>query len=451
MADNITYKDANAISRVIRATEDTAAYTPHSIVATLEGDVPTPVSAASPMPLRFEPSSLSAFGTLETAELTPVIQGDFNNGVNVQLGVATTANSGSADAGGYGTAPNGRLRLQSGTNAAGSASFISRIPARYRAGQGMVARFTGVFTDGVVNSTQIVGVGNAHDGYFFGFNGASFGILHRNSASGSTVNTWTAKASWNVTPDAAITPTFGNVFMVKYPYLGYGDILFFAEDSKSGRMILVHIIRYANTTADLQLSNPNLSFYAQTINSGATTNQILYCGSYAVFVSGERSFAGNPKWAFDNNKSAVSAETSIFGLRNATSYNGGINRSLIRLNSLSCASASNAGVFVLRLRIGAALGGSPSYAAINGTAADNGATITAGNSIASTDTAATTATGGTLIYNITLANGVNSGDSVVIDLVPFNIFVAPGETLTVSGFSTISATVAAALNWTEDI
>jgi hypothetical protein len=39
----------------------------------------------------------------------------------------------------------------------------------------------------------------------------------------------------------------------------------------------------------------------------------------------------------------------------------------------------------------------------------------------------------------------------VIDLTPFNLFVAPGEVLTVSGFSTVSATIAAALNWTEDI
>lgn len=412
-----------------------------------------------PKPIvQFDLSNQSAFGTLETSELTAIIQGDFNNGINSQLGATTLLNSATADAGGYGTAPFGRLRLQSGTNAAGSAVYSSRIPARYRAGQGMMARFTGVFTAGVADSAQIVGVGNASDGYFFGFHGTVFGILYRNNVSGTVVDTWIAQADWNGdrldgtgASGMTINPTFGNVFMVKYPYLGYGDILFFVEDSASGRFVLVHVIKYANTTATLQLGNPNLSFYAQTVNTGATTNQILYSGSYAVFVSGERSFAGNPKWAFDNNKSGVTAETSIFGLRNATTYNGGTNRSLIRLNSLSCGSASNSGVFVLRLRTGATLGGSPSYTAINGTTANAGVTITAGNSVASVDTAATTATGGTLIYNITLANGSNGGDSAVIDLTPFNLFVAPGETLTVSGFSTVSANVAVALNWTEDI
>ena len=407
---------------------------------------------------QFDLSNTSAFGTLETAELTPVVQGDFTTGINVQLGAVTVANSATADAGGAGIAPFGRLRLQSGTNAAGSAIFKSRAPARYRAGEGMVARFTAAFTVGVAQSTQIAGAGNASNGYFFGFNGTAFGILHRNNATGAVVNTWISQTDWNCdkldglgASGMVINPTFGNVFMVKYPYLGYGDILFFVEDSDTGRFVLVHVIKYANTTALLQLGNPNLSFYVQSVNAGAVTNQIVYSGSYAIFVSGERSFVGNPKWAADNNKSAITAETSILGIRNATTYNGGENNGMIRLQSLAVGAASNSGVIVIRLRIGATLGGSPAYAAVKGTTANSGVTITAGDSVASVDTAATTATGGNMIYNITLANGANGGDSTVIDLTPFNLFVAPGEVLTVSGFSTVAAVIAVALNWAEDI
>lgn len=406
----------------------------------------------------FDPSNQSAFGTLETAELTPVIQGDFINGINTQLGTTTTANSATVDAGGYGSAPNGRLRLQSGTNAAGSAIFRSREAARYRAGQGMVARFTAAFTAGVASSTQIVGVGDAEDGYFFGYNGTAFGILYRNSSSGSTDNTWIAQTAWNGdkldgtgASGMTLNATFGNVYMIKYPYLGYGPVQFFVVDSNSGRMVAVHTIKYPNTTASTQSANPNFSFYAQSLNAGATTNQIVYSGSYAIFLSGQRSFVSTPRWATDNNKSAVTAETSIFGLRNATTYNGHENHALIRLNSIACGASSNSGVIVIRLRVGATLGGSPSYATINGTTGNSGVTITAGNSVASVDTAATTSTGGTLIYNLTLANGANGGDSIMIDLTPFNLFVAPGETLTVGGFSTASAAIAVALNWTEDI
>lgn len=138
--------------------------------------------------IQFDPSNMSAFGTLLVSDMTPSVQLDFvYNYVNTQTGVATTANSATVDGNG------GRLRLQSGTNAAGSAIFNSRRIAKYRPGEGMLARFTAVFTTGVASSTQIAGVGNTVDGYFFGYNGATFGILHRNNSS----DTWIAQSAWN--------------------------------------------------------------------------------------------------------------------------------------------------------------------------------------------------------------------------------------------------------------
>lgn len=397
--------------------------------------------------VQFDPSNMSAFGTLEAVALTPVVQIDFVHGINSQIGAVTTANSATGDT------SSARLRLQSGTNSAGSAVYASRRSAKYRPGQGMTARFTAAFTTGVADSTQIVGAGNSLNGYFFGYNGASFGICHRNAGS----DVWTPQASWN--GDKAdgsgasaftLTKTYGNVYMVKYPYLGYGDIGFYVLDSVSARWLLVHTIRYANTTATVQLSNPNLFFYAQSVNTGATTNQIVYVGSVGIFLSGERSFIGSPKWATDNYKTGITAETALFSLRVATTYNTVTNRSLVRLQSLSIASdagKNTVAVGVFRLRIGATLGGVPAYAAINGATADNGVTITSGNSICSVDVAATTATAGTLLYNMS----VSAPGAGIIDLTPFNLFIAPTEILTVSGFSTSSATMAAALNWAEDI
>ena len=389
---------------------------------------------------------MSAFGTLETAELTPVVQIDFVHGINSQIGAVTTANSATGDTNA------GRLRLQSGTNAAGSAIYASRRAAKYRPGQGITARFTAAFTAGVADSKQIVGMGNADNGYFFGFDGTAFGICHRIAGS----DTWVAQANWNGdkadgTGASAFNwnKTYGNVCMIKYPFLGYGDIGFYVEDSVSSRWILVHTIRYANTTATIQLTNPNLFFYAQSVNSGATTNQIVYVASVGVFLSGMREFIGSPKWAYDNYKAGVTAETVLFSIRNATTYNGITNRSLIRLHSISAGAMANAAltVCIVRFRIGATVGGSPSWATINGTTADSGVTITSGNSVASVDVAGTTATAGTLFYNLTIAT---PGDHAV-DLTPFGLFVAPGEILTVSGFGSASSTIAAALNWSEDI
>ena len=395
------------------------------------------------------PAFTSPFGDLIAQPLTPLIQMDFVYGINTQIGATTVLNSATADTNA------GRLRLQSGTNTAGSAVFTSRRPAKYRAGQGVVARFTTVFTAGAASSTQIVGAGNSNDGYFFGFNGATFGILHRNGGS----DTWVAQTAWNGDKcDGTGSSSFnwdktkGTVCMVKYPYLGYGNITFWVEDPLTSQMILCHTIRYNNSSASVQISNPNLSFYAQSINSGNNTNLIVYVGSVGFFLCGERAFIGNPQWATDNSKTpAATTETCIINLKNATTYNGVTNRSLIRLNAISLTAASaakSAAACFLRFRIGATIGGSPSYTARSGTTADGGVTITSGNSVASFDTAGTTASGGTYLFNVA---SPDSG-SALIDLTPFNLFISPAEIMTVSAFNTAaSQLVGVALNWTEDI
>lgn len=389
--------------------------------------------------------ALSPFGDLITAPITPLVQMDFEYGINTQTGVSTVANAGTVDTN------SGRLRLQTGTNTAGSAIFRSKRPARYRAGQGVIARFTAIFTTGVASSTQTIGVGSSADGYFFGYNGTNFGILHRNNGS----NTWTAQTSWNgdkCNGTGASTfnwnTTYGNVCQIKYPFLGYGNITFWVLNQATSRWILCHTIKYTNTTNTIQLANPALYFYTQVINSGNNTNLTAYVGSLGIFLCGERQFQSSPRWAIDNSKTTVTTETNIVTLKNATTYNGSTNTALIRLNQVSWGASAAAGISTLRLKLNSTLGGSPSYATISGSTADSGVTITSGNSVASYDTAGTTVTGGTYIYNATLANG--SGGSIM-DLTPFGFFVAPGDTLTVSISSTTSSTVGVSINWTEDI
>lgn len=389
-------------------------------------------------------SNMSPFGDLNAMDLTPLVQLDFVYGINTQTGVSSVANSATVDVN------SSRLRIQSGTNAAGSGIFTSKKSIKYRPGQGNIARFTPAFAAGVANSTQIMGVGTAVDGYFIGFNGASFGIMHRVRS----VDTWVAQTAWNGdkcdgSGDSGFTidPTKGNVFQVKYPYLGYGNITLWVQNSITSEWILCHTIKYTNSSVSTQLSNPNLLFYAQVINSGNTSNLIMYCGSVGVFVSGPRQFVGCPKWAADNNKATITAETNILSIKNCTTYNGVTNRSQIRINSISFGGGTANAVLVLRVRINATVGGSPSFAAINGTTADGGVTITSGNSVASVDTAGTTTTGGTYIYNI--SSSASSGQ--LIDLTPFDIFVAPGDIVTFSVFASASSTASVSVNWTEDI
>jgi hypothetical protein len=386
-----------------------------------------------------------AFGDLITAENTPILQMDFVSGLNIQTSTYSVAGTGAVV-----EINTGRLRLRSGTDTSATSEFRSLKVARYRAGQGMVARFTATFTTGVSNTTQICGVGSTSDGYFFGFNGTAFGILHRNKS----VDTWIPQTSWNGDKadgtgptDFNLNKTFGNVYQIKYPYLGYGNITFWCQDTETSKWLLLHTIKYANTSSSTQLGNPNFYFYTAINKTNNATNLTILCGSVGVFITGQRNFVGNPKWAMDNNKSAITTETNIITIKNATTYNGGSNRGMIRLNSISFGSSAASGIAVIRIKKGVTLGGSPSYTTINGTTANGGVTITSGNSVASYDTAGTTVTGGVYIYSITIDNP-GSGN---VNLEPYDIFVEPGEILTISGFSTVSSQIGVAVNWTEDI
>ncbi len=394
----------------------------------------------------FSLDAVSPFGDLVTAPITPLVQMDFIYGINTQTGVKTELNGATVDTNG------GRLRLQTSTATNGSAIFSSKRPARYRPGQGIIARFTPVFAAGAADSKQICGPGSSADGYFFGYNGTSFGICYRNAGS----DQWLSRAvDWNGDKCDGTgasgfnwNPANGNVCQVRYPFLGYGDITFWVQDTDTARWILCHTIKYTNTTATIQLGNPSLYFYQQVINSGNATNLINYCGSVGFFLRGERQFISSPRWAMDNNKPGITTETCLLNLKNATTYNGVSNRALLRLTQVSFAASAASGISVLRFKINATIGGAPAYATINGTTADGGVTITSGNSVVSYDTAGTTVAGGTYIFNASVGNG---GGGVTIDLTPYNLFVAPGDILTVSGFSTISSAMSVSINWNEDI
>jgi hypothetical protein len=112
------------------------------------------------------------FGSLHAESLTPIFQSDAVYGINPQQQLATTSGSGTA------TATDSSFVCSTGTTVFSFGTIQSRKRLRYRAGQGVVARFAGGFTAGVADSIQVMGVGHAEDGYYFGYNGTAFGILH---------------------------------------------------------------------------------------------------------------------------------------------------------------------------------------------------------------------------------------------------------------------------------
>lgn len=388
-------------------------------------------------------SNVSAFGDIITVSPVPLVQLDYTYGINTQTGASTTANGGTVDV------SLARLRLQTSTATNGSAIFYSKRIARYKPGQGMQARFTGAWDSNAANATQIIGAGTANDGYFFGYNGTSFGILRRKGGN----DNWVPQADWNEdTCDGNGASgfdwdqTLANVMQIRYPYLGYGNVTFWVQNPANSTWILCHTIKYTNSSQLLQIDNPSVRFYAQVINSGNSTNLIMYSGSCNISLTGNPVNLG-ARWAYDNAKT-VSTENCVFNLQNCTTYNGVANYGVATLKGISACYANNANSYaVIRLKKSVTIGGSPSYTPINGSTADNGVTLTSANSIMSYDTAGTTVTGGVYLWQMNMCQGGNA----FFDLSNFNLQVRPGEILTVSAFASNSATVSVGLNWEEDV
>lgn len=411
----------------------------------------------SQFPIQFDKSNLSAFGDLITTRLFPIIQMDWVYGINTQTGVPSTTGSGTV------TTSNSKLKLSTGTTPNSTAKFRSVRSAKYRAGQGVLIRITCPMDLGVINNRRVLGALTDSDGVGVGYDGVDFSLLHRNSGSGTIVENWIHQANFNgdkldgTGPSGmVINPAFGNVWVIKYPYLGYGDIEWFVQEPISGRFILVHTIRYANSTNITEFSNPTFYLWAENVNSGGGASDVaLYSGSVGIFLTGEKLYLGPQNGTSRRTTVLANTDTAILSIKNCTTYNGVPNRSIIRLRSLSYTgdggSGSGSNIGILTVRKGATLTGSPSFTPINGSTGDNGNTITSGNSIVSVDVAGTVAnptTTGNIVFNTSVARSASSGD-VLLD--GRDVFVYPGEIVTVVANQQLASDCAVTLNWEEDV
>lgn len=123
---------------------------------------------------------LLPFGSIHTESLTPVFQTDGVYGINDGQVSTVATESGAV------TGSDSMLVCSTGTTIASQAVLLGRKRLRYRAGQGVVARFTAMFTAPVANSYQLVGVGHAEDGVYVGYgdtndlSNTEFGVLYVN-------------------------------------------------------------------------------------------------------------------------------------------------------------------------------------------------------------------------------------------------------------------------------
>lgn len=115
-----------------------------------------------------------AFGAILVSDLHPVVQRKWVQGLSGQQDETVSHDGGTIAAN-----ATGELELATSTTTSSTAIYRSKKIIGYRPGQAVVARFTARFTTGVAGTQQVIGVGDAEDGFFFGYDGTSFGVLRR--------------------------------------------------------------------------------------------------------------------------------------------------------------------------------------------------------------------------------------------------------------------------------
>lgn len=138
------------------------------------------------------------FGSVHVENLTPVFQSDAVYGINSLLVVGGSSGSGIF------SSSNSTFYVETGTTVYSFANLQSRKRLRYRPGQGVVGRFTAMFTTPVASSYQVAGLGHAEDGVYFGYKDTTFGILYNNRGV-REVQTLTVTAGSNTNETMTVT------------------------------------------------------------------------------------------------------------------------------------------------------------------------------------------------------------------------------------------------------
>jgi len=380
---------------------------------------------------------LTAFGELRTAELTPIIQLTMpyelnydliSSGQSINLG-SVTYNSGTTEA-----------HINSGSDSGSTGVMVTRQLAKYRNGQGLLIRFTAKFTSGTTGNNQWMGWGDDENGFFFGYSGETFGILRRNN----NVEYFTPQTSWiydvmdgsgslSNPSNQLLNPQNGNVYQIQLQWLGYGSIKFSIENGDEGEMASCHLIQYPNKNTVPSIINPTYPIRGESNNITNTSEVTIKTPSMAAFVEGQVKFTG-PGYSISSSKE-TSANTNIITLSNPTTYKGKKNKTRILLSNLSLSNENNANNPVRYKLVRDGIITSPSYSGVST------------YSVISSDVSGTyTASSGDRLFSAAIAKNQSNN----INLLPYEIFINPGETLSIISLdsSTLSSV---GLSWVEDI
>lgn len=374
-----------------------------------------------------EPNPQTAFGELQVAQSEPKVQLQFAYNINDAIIHSSSLGEGIV------SQSNGKAILFTNAQTSSFASASSHQTIHYGAGQGIDVRFAGLYTSGVVGSSQCIGLGDDEDGYFFGYSGSYFGVLRRRDS----VENWTFQHDWNVDTMDSFGPTnmvldktMGNVYRIQFQWLGFGAIKYFIENPSTGNYQLVHHDQYANSHTIPSILNPTLPLSICAKNTTNATNIQTEVTSMVAMVEGKPASLTVRNTA--SGSGTITTLQNILTLRNKTTFAGKRNRVVIFPDFMSVASDGNKSVRFAVIK-DAVLSGSVTFQDVN-----------TNESVVSVSTDATSVSNGDLFLVIDLAK-IASDKFFLKDFLTLH----PDDQLTIAAESDNSSEVIASVSWVE--
>jgi len=236
-------------------------------------------------------SPTGVFGGVETITLQAQAQGDFVYGIQDQT-FTTSSFLGSTV-----TTNEGLCVLTSGTDPNGSATIQLRRGLKYRPGQGSAFRATALFDTPVSGNAMFLGTGTAECGYFIGYFGTSFGVLHSTTGQREirrldiTTGATTGNVTVTLNGESIVVPVSGNsspettayqLTLADYSQIG-GDAGGFLADANSGSVYFISARSNTTSTGSYSVAGASIVGSFTQVKAGENqTNDFIPSSSFNI-------------------------------------------------------------------------------------------------------------------------------------------------------------------------
>lgn len=267
---------------------------------------------------QYDPGTIDVFGRPTTTSPNNDIDIQFFRAAPGSLLTVTTANSATA------TSNVGGALFASSTNTDGSVQGVTTETTTYKSGSEVYAMFTASFTAGIASSYMRLGLYDANNGFFIGYEGTTFGVTVRNNASDTTV----AKASFSEddltgsatslftrdgTPEA-INLTNLNVFRIRFGWLGSAPCLWEVM-SPDGHWVTFHKTLFPNLQTTPSVRSADLPITLDITKTGAAATDLqIQTDCWGAGTSAGTQEAQSDKIAFSTTTVLAGGATYSSGL-----------------------------------------------------------------------------------------------------------------------------------------